>query len=74
MAFTLSSSTSSQPQQELERLEELLVHQAFITAHHRPTDVDVDVYAKLGGVELKKYPSVKRWFGHIASYSKSGKK
>ena len=61
---------------QLEQLDSLLLRQAFVSGHERPTAVDADVYNILTSSSsgaLGDFPNVRRWFSHIKSYSKTGK-
>ena len=58
---------------QLEQLDSLLLRQAFISGHEKPTAVDADVYKILTSGAIEEFPNVKRWFEHIKSYSKTGK-
>ena len=58
---------------QLEQLDSLLLRQAFISGHEKPTAVDADAYKILTSGAIEEFPNVKRWFEHIKSYSKTGK-
>ena len=60
---------------QLEQLDSLLLRQAFVSGHERPTAVDADVYNILTSSSgaLEDFPNVRRWFSNIKSYSKTGK-
>ena len=63
---------------ELEQLDSLLLRQAFISGHEKPTAVDADVYKRSLVTDQspalwKRFPNVNRWLNHIKSHSETGK-
>ena len=70
MAFSSRISSA-----QLELLDSLLLRQAFVSGHEKPTTADADAFriVELCSGALDEFPNVSRWFSHIRSFSKTGK-
>ncbi len=76
MAFTPLSSSDSRTWSPdlLQRVDNHLREHAFINGHDEPSNVDANVFESIEKSQktLSDLTHVRRWFDHVASYSKTG--
>ncbi|CAD7089617.1 unnamed protein product [Hermetia illucens] len=57
----------------IQELNKYLLNNSYISGY-TPSQADLTVFAELGKPPLPKFPSVQRWYRHIASFSDGEKK